>query len=74
MKDYHFDTSFSRTVFWSQYDLIQKIPLILENAWEQSIFTTMDKKGLELILNTPLAIFNMQMHRRKFLSRNTSQT
>jgi len=39
-------------------------PLIVENEWEQSMFTTMEKK-LDMILKTLLATFNMQMHRKK---------
>ena len=46
--------------FWCQYDFIQKSPLIVENAWEQRMFSTMGKKGL--ILKTLIATFNMQMH------------
>ena len=30
-------------------------PILVENAWEQRMFTTMQKKG-QLILKTPLAI------------------
>ena len=36
----------------------------MENAWEQKMFTTKQKKGLD-IKKTPVGIFNMQMHRRK---------
>ena len=36
------------------------------------MFIFMEKRGL--ISKTPLAIFNMQMHRRKFLFMKTSQT
>ena len=38
--------------FWFQYDFIQKrprkkSPIIVENAWEQRMFTTMQKKRIE---------------------------
>ena len=40
------ETLFSRTFFWLQYDFIQKRPLnkrpiLVENAWELRMFTTM---------------------------------
>ena len=50
----------------------EKSPLIVEKAWEQRMFITMEKGGL--ILKTPLAILNMQMHKRKVLFMKTSQT
>ena len=48
----------------------EKSPIIVENAWEQMMFTIMQKRGL--ILKTPLAIFNTQMH-KKVLFMKTSQ-
>ena len=42
-----------------------KSPIIVENAWEQKKFTTLEK--MPLILKTPRAIFNMKIHRRKRL-------
>ena len=62
------NTLFSGTFFLFQYDLIQKSPFLVENAWEHRMFTTMEK--MDLILKTPLAKFNMQMHRRKRLRMN----
>ena len=32
IKSYQFETLFSRTFFWLQYDFIQKSPLTSENA------------------------------------------
>ena len=45
IKSYQFET-----FFWLQYDFIQKrprkkSPLIVENAWEQRMFTIMQKRG-----------------------------
>ena len=55
---------------------MQKVPqkkhLFVENAWEQRMFTTMEKKVLDI--KTPLAILDMQMHIRKVLFMKTSQT
>ena len=39
IKSYHFETLFSRTFFWFQYDFIKKNVLVkssilVENAWE----------------------------------------
>ena len=62
------NTLFSGTFFLFQYDFIQKSPFLVENAWEHRMFTTMEK--MDLILKTPLAKFNMQMHRRKRLRMN----
>ena len=45
---------------------------MVENAWEQKMFTTMEKRPLNL--NTPLAIFNEMMHKRKVLFMKTSKT
>ena len=49
IKSYHFETLFSIT-FWFQCDFMQKrprktSPILVENAWEQRMFTTMQKRG-----------------------------
>ena len=46
------NTLFSGTFFLFQYDLIQKSPFLVENAWEHRMFTTMEKNGLDF-KNTP---------------------
>ena len=66
MKSYHFETLLSRTFFWFQYDFIQKnstekSPFTVKNAWKERMFTTMEK--MDLKVETPVGIFNMQMHR-----------
>ena len=62
-KSYHFETLFSRTFLCK--NVPGKSPIIVENAWEQKKFTTLEK--MPLILKTPRAIFNMKIHRRKRL-------
>ena len=56
IKSYHFETFFSGLLSGSRYDFIQKrlgkSPIMVENAWEQRIFTTM-QKGTFDIINTP---------------------
>ena len=55
---------------------LQKCPrkkVLVENAWEQRMFTTLQKKG-QLVLKIPLDIFNMQMLREKVLFIKASQT
>ena len=42
-------------------DAQKKSPFLVENAWKQRMFTTLEKR--DLIFKTPLAIFNMQMYR-----------
>ena len=42
----------------------EKFPIIVENAWEQRLFTTMQKEG-QLILKTPMIVFKIQMRRKK---------
>ena len=36
IKSYQFETLFSGTFFWLQYDFIQKSPLTSENAWKKT--------------------------------------
>ena len=64
IKSYQFETLFSRTFFlvpvwFHRKKSPEKCPLVVKNAWEQRMFTAMEKR--RLILRTPLAIFNMQM-------------
>ena len=71
IKSYHFETLFSWTFLWFQYDIIQKKSSYSGNAWEQRLFTTI-KRGL--ILKSPMAMLKIQMHRRKVLFMKTFQT
>ena len=43
--------------------------ILVENAWEQRMFTTMQKKG-QLILKTPMALFKVQMHKKVFFMKS----
>ena len=41
------------TFFWFQYDFLQerprrKSPIIVENAWEERMFTTMQKRATDI--------------------------
>ena len=49
----------------------EKSSWIVENAWEQRMFITME--GRDWTLKTPLAILNMQMQRKKSPFRKTSK-
>ena len=65
IKSYHFETFFQGLLFWLQYDFIHKrLRKKVLLLWKMhGMFTTMEKR--DLILKAPLAIFNMQMHKRK---------
>ena len=65
-KSYHFENLFSVTCFLQKRP--KKSPLFVENAWEQriqNVYNNAKKKRSQLILKTPLAIFKIQMHRKK---------
>ena len=69
IKSYHFQTFFLGLFFWLQYDFKKstwkKSPFLVENAWEQRMFTTMEKQGLD-IKNAP-GYIHLQVLRRKVL-------
>jgi len=56
----------SSPVWFIQKRLSKKSSIIVKNAWEQRMFTTMQKQG-RLIFKTSLAIFNMKMHKMSLL-------
>ena len=65
IKSYHFETFFQGLLFWLQYDFLHKrLRKKVLLLWKMhGMFTTMEKR--DLILKAPLAIFNMQIHKRK---------
>ena len=69
IKSYHFETLFSRTFFWFQI-FYKKSPLIVENAWKQRIFTTIEKR-LD-IKNTPGYIRHADLYMKSPFYENVS--
>ena len=62
IKFYHFETLFSRTfflvpVFYTKMSP-EKSPLVLENAWEQRMFTIMEKKRIWNIKNAVANLYS----------------
>ena len=73
IKSYHFETLFSRTPVWFYAKKSPEKALSVENAWDwdQRMFITIEIR--DLTLKTPLAILNIQMHRKKGLFMKTSK-